>query len=126
LFFISQTKNFLFCFVRTKVFPPTFRELGPPALELFDLDDQFSSERVRLAQLTNKCLRRCSFEQSKTNKLKHPLCFPGNDDDLEYYIREAGAILGVSVRVDPAKRDAKHILEHIFRQVVDFKKSSTE
>lgn len=39
----------------SQVFPPTFRELDAPALELFDLDDQFSSERARLAQLTNKC-----------------------------------------------------------------------
>jgi intraflagellar transport protein 52 len=37
------------------VFPASFRELDAPALELFDLDDQFASERARLAQLTNKC-----------------------------------------------------------------------
>ena len=36
------------------VFPPVFREPPGPALDLFDLDDAFSSERVRLAQLTNK------------------------------------------------------------------------
>lgn len=41
--------------LRPAVFPPTFRELGPPALDLFDLDDCFSSEQVRLNQLTNKC-----------------------------------------------------------------------
>lgn len=56
------------------VFPPTFRELDAPTLDLFDLDDMFSSERVRLAQLTNKC----------------------DDKDLEYYVRECGEILGVS------------------------------
>lgn len=50
----------------------------------------------------------------------------GNDDDLEYYIREVGAILGVSTRVDPAKRDAKHILEYVFRQLVEFKKLNQE
>ena len=38
-----------------QVFPPTFRELPPPSLELFDLDEQFSSEKVRIAQITNKC-----------------------------------------------------------------------
>lgn len=86
------------------VFPPTFRELEPPALDLFDLDDTFSSERVRLAQLTNKC----------------------NDDDLEYFIRECGEILSVSHKLDADKRDGKHILEHIFRQVVDFKKTELE
>ncbi|KAK6037686.1 hypothetical protein COOONC_24809 [Cooperia oncophora] len=39
------------------VFPPNFRELPPPKLELFDLDEMFSSQEVRLAQLTNKCNR---------------------------------------------------------------------
>lgn len=84
------------------VFPPTFRELEPPALDLFDLDDNFSSERVRLAQLTNKC----------------------GDDDLEYYIRECGDILGVTSKLDPAvAQDGKHILEYIFKQVVQYKKA---
>lgn len=40
-----------------QVFPPTFRELPPPPLELFDLDEAFSSERSQLARLTNKCLQ---------------------------------------------------------------------
>ena len=38
-----------------QVFPPSFRELPPPPLELFDLDETFSSEKARLAQITNKC-----------------------------------------------------------------------
>lgn len=38
-----------------QVFPPNFRELPPPQLELFDLDEMFSSADVRLAQLANKC-----------------------------------------------------------------------
>ena len=38
-----------------QVFPPQFRELPPPSLDLFDLDEQFSSEKARLAQITNKC-----------------------------------------------------------------------
>jgi intraflagellar transport protein 52 len=29
--------------------------MPPPSLELFDLDEQFSSEKVRVAQITNKC-----------------------------------------------------------------------
>ncbi|XP_021361844.1 intraflagellar transport protein 52 homolog isoform X1 [Mizuhopecten yessoensis] len=82
------------------VFPPTFRECPPPCLDLFDLDEQFSSEKVRLAQQTNKC----------------------TDDDLEYYVRECGDILGVTTRLPADTRDAKHILEYIFAQVVEFKK----
>ena len=58
------------------VFPPAFREPPPPALDLFDLDEQFASERSRLAQLTNKC----------------------GDGDLDYFVRECGLICGVTVR----------------------------
>ncbi|XP_064607888.1 intraflagellar transport protein 52 homolog [Liolophura sinensis] len=82
------------------VFPPSFRELPAPSLDLFDLDEHFSSEKARLAQITNKC----------------------TDDDLEYYVRECGDILGVSFNQPQAARDAKHILEHVFVQVVEFKK----
>uniref|UniRef100_A0A3B5LME5 Intraflagellar transport 52 homolog (Chlamydomonas) n=1 Tax=Xiphophorus couchianus TaxID=32473 RepID=A0A3B5LME5_9TELE len=82
------------------VFPPALSELPPPMLDLFDLDETFSSEKVRLAQLTNKC----------------------TDDDLEFYVRKCGEILGVTPKLDKEHRDAKHILEHIFFQVVEFKK----
>ena len=44
-----------------------------------------------------------------------------NDDDLEYFIRECGEILGVSAQLEPEKRDGKNILETIFRAVVGFK-----
>ncbi|KAK3710183.1 hypothetical protein QZH41_010581 [Actinostola sp. cb2023] len=82
------------------VFPPTFRELPAPALDLFDLDEAFSSEKVRLAQITNKC----------------------TEDDLEYYVRECGDILNVNSKLPMDNRTAKHILDHIFHQVVEFKK----
>uniref|UniRef100_V9KLA6 Intraflagellar transport 52 homolog (Chlamydomonas) n=2 Tax=Callorhinchus milii TaxID=7868 RepID=V9KLA6_CALMI len=82
------------------VFPPSFRELPAPTLDLFDLDETFSSEKVRLAQLTNKC----------------------SDDDLEFYVRKCGDILGISSKLPQDDRDAKHILEHVFFQVVEFKK----
>ncbi|XP_039623842.1 intraflagellar transport protein 52 homolog isoform X2 [Polypterus senegalus] len=86
------------------VFPPTFRELPPPALDLFDLDETFSSEKVRLAQLSNKC----------------------TDDDLEFYVRKCGDILGLTGKLPKEHRDAKHILEHVFFQVVEFKKLNQE
>ena len=38
-----------------QVFPPQFRELPGPSLDLFDLDESFSSEKARMAQITNKC-----------------------------------------------------------------------
>ena len=59
--------------LQAAVFPPTFHELPNPQLELFDLDEAFSSEKSRLAQITNKC----------------------TDDDIEYYVREAADILGM-------------------------------
>ena len=46
----------------------------------------------------------------------------GTDDDLEYYVRECGDILGISMKLPADSRDAKHILEHVFTQVVEFKK----
>ncbi|KAF5394467.1 hypothetical protein PHET_11460, partial [Paragonimus heterotremus] len=82
------------------VFPPNFREPGPPALELFDLEEQFSTPKARLAQVTNKC----------------------TEDDLEYFVRECGDILGVSRKIPTEKRNARVILEVIFNELVEFKK----
>ena len=81
-------------------FPPILKDLPPPALDLFDLDEQFSSEKTRLAQLTYKC----------------------NDDDLEFYMRECGEILGVMDKLDPEHRDARHVLDYMFKNIVHWKK----
>lgn len=85
-------------------FPPTMKELPPPALDLFDLDENFAKNEIRLAQLTNKC----------TNGL----------EDLEYYISESGNILNVMTQLNHGERSAKHILFFIFKQIVDYKKST--
>ncbi|MBN3282686.1 IFT52 protein, partial [Polyodon spathula] len=66
--------------------------------------ENFSSEKVRLAELSNKC----------------------TDDDLEFYVRKCGDILGVTSKLNKEQRDAKHILEHIIFQVVEFKKLNQE
>lgn len=97
------------------VWMPCLRELPPPALDLFDLDEDFASEKLRLAQLTNKC----------------------TDADLEYFVREAGEILGVSETLrdsgeGEAKADrkvqisAKQILEFILVKLVNYKKIEQE
>lgn len=39
---------------QASVFPPCFRELPPPALELFDLDEAFTSTTSKIAQFTNR------------------------------------------------------------------------
>jgi len=92
------------------VFPPSMREPPPPALDQFDLDEHFASERLRLAQLTNKC----------------------TDEDLEFYVRESADILGVlndmNIDVTQLKGEsgAKQVLEFVLRQVVRFKKLNQE
>lgn len=79
------------------VFPPAIREPPPPALELFDLDESFASETNRLAYLTNKCY---------------------GDADLEYYIMEAGHILGLKL---PDDFNAKGVLSEVFRRIAQWK-----
>ena len=135
---------------RVQVFPPSFQELPPPALDLFDLDEHFSSERVRVAQITNKCQSHNLLTNASRTKLHaHPHTHarthahtrththtrtharthahthahtPGSDEDLEYYVRECGEILGVTNKLPPDSRTAKDILSHIFTQIVEFKK----
>jgi len=85
------------------VFPPATREPLEPALDQFDLDEHFAKEGLRLAQLTNKC----------TN----------GEEDLEYFIAEAGEITGIMGELPFGERSAKHILYHIFKKIVNFKKS---
>lgn len=88
------------------VFPPNLKEPTPPPLELFDLDEQFASERIRLAQLANKY----------------------NDDELVYFIRECGDILGVTQQLEKLRfgygdeSDAKTILHKVLTDIVNFKK----
>lgn len=83
-------------------FPPAMREPAPPALDQFDLDEHFAKEGLRLAQLTNKCT--------------------SGEEDLEYFIGESGEILGIMQDLPYGERSAKHILFHIFKQIVDFKR----
>jgi len=88
--------------LRPAAYPPQFRDLPPAGLDLYDLDDQFASEKERLAQLCNKC----------------------GDDDLEYFVRECGEILGVSNKITSGDRDGKHVLGHVLQQIVEAKKLS--
>ncbi|KAJ3187718.1 Intraflagellar transport protein 52 [Gaertneriomyces sp. JEL0708] len=92
------------------IFPPNMPSLPPPPLDLFDLDDAFASEKTRLAQLTNKC----------------------TDDDLEYYVRECGRVLGVWDKIKERKRSekgdkedvdvgGKDVLEYVLRSLVNWK-----
>uniref|UniRef100_A0A6U2H1A7 ABC-type uncharacterized transport system domain-containing protein n=1 Tax=Hemiselmis andersenii TaxID=464988 RepID=A0A6U2H1A7_HEMAN len=84
------------------VFPPALREPPPPALDLFDLDEQFASERVRLAKLTNKCA----------------------EEHLEFYITQSAEILGITEKLPEGRRGAKACLEVILRELTNWKKIS--
>eukprot|EP00331_Platyophrya_macrostoma_P006041 CAMPEP_0176428450 /NCGR_PEP_ID=MMETSP0127-20121128/13158_1 /TAXON_ID=938130 /ORGANISM="Platyophrya macrostoma, Strain WH" /LENGTH=383 /DNA_ID=CAMNT_0017810137 /DNA_START=152 /DNA_END=1303 /DNA_ORIENTATION=- len=81
------------------VFPPILKELPAPNLELFDLDEEFASEKVRLAQVTNKC----------------------SNDDLAYFVSECGDILGISDKIK-SKSDPKAIISYVLSQLFEFKK----
>lgn len=85
--------------LKPAIFPPRFFEPEAPLLELFDLDEHFSSENARLAQITNKC----------------------TDDDLEFYVRECGEILGVTRHLQQNERDAKGILAYIASRIIEYK-----
>ena len=87
--------------LKPAVFQPRFYEPEPPSLELFDLDEHFSSETSRLAQITNKCT--------------------DDSTDLEFYIRECGEILGVIRHLPQAEREAKSILAYIASRLIEYK-----
>ncbi|KAG8224547.1 hypothetical protein J437_LFUL002151 [Ladona fulva] len=89
------------------VFPPSFRDLPPPPLELFDLDEAFSSETSRLAQLANKCI----VGEKEV------------EGDFEYFIRECGNILNIPSQLEEeAPKDARHILYHVALHISEFRK----
>ncbi|KAH9589133.1 hypothetical protein LSM04_002684 [Trypanosoma melophagium] len=91
--------------VKPAVFEPTHRDPMPPALDLFDLDEEFAPEKVRLSQLTNKC----------------------KPEDVQFYILQGAEILGVTKKLrSPRNRDPRALLDYVFRQVVQYKKVNAE
>eukprot|EP00127_Corallochytrium_limacisporum_P003027 Clim_evm74s144 gene=Clim_evmTU74s144 len=86
------------------VFDPEIVELPSPAMDLFDLDTHLSNDLSKLAQLTNKC----------------------TNSDPEFCIIECGNILGVACEIPLDKQtNAKAIMAHILRSVIDYKKPLT-
>lgn len=93
------------------MFPPVLRELPPPPLELFDLEEAFSSEKTRLAQITNKCL-------------------PGKEDqkhdeeaNLAFYIQECAQIIRPASKISQYS-NARNILHELAVELLNFKRSS--
>ncbi|CAN0321552.1 unnamed protein product, partial [Ectocarpus sp. 12 AP-2014] len=73
----------------------------------FDLDEHFASDRIRLAQITNKC----------------------TPSDLEYYVRECGEIMGVTGELSedsPASNGPMGVLDHVFKRLTSFKMLNQE
>jgi intraflagellar transport protein 52 len=88
------------------VFQPLFSELGVPPLELFDLDENFSSERSQLTQLTNKCME----DERKE----------ADDKELAYYVLECAKIIEPSR--DDQKVTAKEVLHQMGMKIANYKK----
>jgi intraflagellar transport protein 52 len=82
------------------VFPPIAQEPPTPALELFDLDDEFALEKVRLSQCTNKC----------------------ENKDLEYFVRESSDILGISGKIKN-RSNPKGVIKYVLDQIINFKRA---
>ncbi|CAB61026.2 Intraflagellar transport protein 52 C-terminal domain-containing protein [Caenorhabditis elegans] len=83
------------------VFPPTFQELPMPPLELFDLDEQFSSPEIQLSQLANR----------------------SEEEDLIFFIEKAGEITGISAELTRSERTPKKIIELAVSKLMLFKRS---
>ncbi|XP_032691249.1 intraflagellar transport protein 52 homolog [Odontomachus brunneus] len=88
---------------QASIFPPSFQELPPPALELFDLDEAFSSDLLKLSQLTNK--------YTATKDLS------GNKE-LDHYIREFGSIIRIN---NTDTHTAKEVLHSVFQKICSYK-----
>ena len=80
--------------LKPAVFHPKMKELPPPALDKFDLDEEFAENSIRLAHLTNTC----------------------ENEDCDYFIQEAGSIIGLLGGTE-TEVDAKDILHTLFNTV---------
>lgn len=110
-----------------------------PALELFDLDEAFSSERAQITQLANKCLAVIDGgEEEATAVVLNGSGGSGgggtkaaaivNEKELEYFIIECGRIMNM-VPSTPDKTQpisAKEILYDICLKIAKYKKLDRE
>lgn len=85
-------------------------------MELFDLDEAFSSEKAQITQLTNKCLSPALEGGGNRRAL--------DEKELGYFIQECGRILKVCQ--DDQRMTAKEILNSISVKVAHYKKLDKE
>lgn len=90
------------------MFPPVLRELPPPPLELYDLEEAFSSERTRLAQIANKCLPQPG---------EHII---NEEADMDFFIHECAQIVRPTETMD--SQNAKEILHDLAVELYQFKR----
>ncbi|KAL0246880.1 hypothetical protein GEMRC1_008086 [Eukaryota sp. GEM-RC1] len=83
------------------VFVPSALEPAPPALELFDLDEEWASESVSLSKLMSKCK---------------------GEKDLDFFIKEASKLLGVSKKLPKSQQNSKSFMFFVMKQLIGFKK----
>lgn len=81
------------------VFDPIIKDFDHPSLELYDLDEHFASEKIKLAQVTNKY----------------------TDNEIDNYIKECSDILGITSKIEN-KSDAKAVLSYVFNELAAYKK----
>lgn len=93
------------------VFQPVFSDLAMPGLELFDLDESFSSERMQVAQLSNRYLR-----------VSDELRSMPNSRELEYFVLECGRILGIPTTDGTGKLSGKEVLHRMSVKISKYKK----
>lgn len=97
-------------------------ELQHPPLELFDLDEAFSSEQSKLAQLTNKCISAAKNKSVPSNP-SDPL--PDSvEKELEYFIRECGLIINACT--EDSSTSGKEILNVIGLKIAHYKKLASK
>ncbi|XP_059618469.1 intraflagellar transport protein 52 homolog [Phlebotomus argentipes] len=94
------------------IFPPVFTDVPSPALELFDLDEAFSTEKAQLTQLTNKCLLAAEDKRDVDER------------ELKYFIEECGRILNVAPPDE--QLSAREILNRIGVRITQYKKLDRE
>ncbi len=47
-----------------------------------------------------------------------------DDEDLEFYVRECGQILGINKQLEEDQQTAKKVLEYAFSRIVEYKKAN--
>ncbi|XP_037959815.1 intraflagellar transport protein 52 homolog [Teleopsis dalmanni] len=91
-------------------FPTVFSEPSAPPLELYDLDEVFSSARSQLAYMAGKCIQAVQVRDPRK---------PVNLRELENYIKECARI--TAVIHEGQDMPAYEILNTIAHQIVNYK-----